>query len=674
MRLARLAAAFAGLALCAQPAFAEITAHPIAAEDFARIANISSVSLSPDGHMLVAIIAKPGSNNEDSALATWDLDNLSAGPVVTPSGDKMKFIAAAALKAGGVWVLGRQEWTGRLGGCGEGRETGASRTFVTKPFITDQRQTEFNPAFATGGLTVGVNQDTERCFEIAGTTSLAAMLPLDPENVIVQRVNLETLRGDYYRYNLRTHLAQVVFREAGASVSFINPRDGEILVRQRQQAIGDDYDVSIEIRNPQTGDFEVQPALTHRLADRYTLDFLGIDEATGQFYVSTDKFSDKAEIYMYDPRAGAFSAQPALAHPQYSVVGIVLGEHPSDFNKLLGFVYSGPERTTFWVDPQMRAIQDGLDAIYPGLHVSILDFNDDRSRVLYETSSGANPPTYYLLRNRHEAVLIGASRPWLDTANMRKPDFITYAARDGMQITGVLTLPAGWSKADGPLPAIVLPHGGPWARDYVDWDASGWPQFLASRGYAVLQPNYRGSEELGRRLWLAGDAQWGLAMSDDNDDAAAWLVSQGVAAPDRIAIFGYSYGGFAAIAATVRPHSPYQCAVAGAGVSALTRLGNSWSEDRQQRIYQGRTVAGMDPSHHVDDANIPILLFYGDRDVRVPTFHSQEFYNAVRSKVPAELVVIPDMPHSLPWYPRHFRTMLGALENYLKNDCGPGGL
>jgi dipeptidyl aminopeptidase/acylaminoacyl peptidase len=106
----------------------------------------------------------------------------------------------------------------------------------------------------------------------------------------------------------------------------------------------------------------------------------------------------------------------------------------------------------------------------------------------------------------------------------------------------------------------------------------------------------------------------------------------------------------------------------------LTRVGNSWSQDRLQRIYQGRTVKGMDPMHNTDKASIPILLIHGDRDVRVPLFHSQDFYNAVRGRVPAELVVIPDMPHSLPWYPAHYRTLLSSLETYLKTGCGPGGL
>lgn len=176
------------------------------------------------------------------------------------------------------------------------------------------------------------------------------------------------------------------------------------------------------------------------------------------------------------------------------------------------------------------------------------------------------------------------------------------------------------------------------------------------------------------KLWRAGDREWGQKMQDDKDDGAAWLVSQGIAAKDRIAIFGYSYGGFAAAAATVRSPSPYQCAIAGAPVTDLGRLGTSWSQNRLQRILQGRTVKGMDPMQNTAKATIPLLTFVGDRDVRTPSFHARNFYNGVQGKVPARFELIPDMPHSMPWYPVHFRTTLTLMADYLSKDCGPGGL
>jgi dipeptidyl aminopeptidase/acylaminoacyl peptidase len=163
-------------------------------------------------------------------------------------------------------------------------------------------------------------------------------------------------------------------------------------------------------------------------------------------------------------------------------------------------------------------------------------------------------------------------------------------------------------------------------------------------------------------------------MQDDKDDGAKWLVDQGIADPNKLVIFGYSYGGFAAVAAVVRPNSPYQCAIAGAPVADLTKLGNNWSENRLQRLLQGRTVTGMDPMKNVDKANIPVLLFVGDRDVRTPSWHAENFYNAVKDTVPAQFELIPDMPHSMPWYYRQQVEMYGYMEEFLENQCGMGNI
>ena len=271
-------------------------------------------------------------------------------------------------------------------------------------------------------------------------------------------------------------------------------------------------------------------------------------------------------------------------------------------------------------------------------------------------------------------MTLGSQRPWVDDKQIGEQRWVTYPARDGLPIPGILDLPTGWKPSDGPLPTIIHPHGGPWSRDAMGWDMSGWVPFLTSRGYAVLRPQYRGSTGLGRKLWLAGDAQWGEQMQDDKDDGAAWLVKQGIADPGRIAIFGYSYGGFAAAAASVRPDSPYQCAISGAPVTDLAKIGMSWSDNRLQRILQGRTVKGMDPMQNTAKANIPVLLYVGDRDVRTPAFHARGFFNAIKGSVPAKFELIPNMPHSMPWYPAHHEQTLQMIEDFLKRDCGPGGL
>ena len=140
-------------------------------DSFARLPNIQSVSMSTDGKNLVAIVSMPDSKNQETGLATWNLDDLKAGSVITPSGDRMKFIAANAMKANRVLVLGRQEWTGQLGGCGEGGNVGATKTFVVKPYLTDVKQQKFEEAFADKTRRLGVSEELERCLEIAGTAT-----------------------------------------------------------------------------------------------------------------------------------------------------------------------------------------------------------------------------------------------------------------------------------------------------------------------------------------------------------------------------------------------------------------------------------------------------------------------------------------------------------------------
>ena len=645
--------------------------EPISIESIARVPEIQSVSMSADGKNLVALVTAPGSNFQETALATWNLAKLDAGPVITPSGERMKFIAASAMKADRVLVLARQEWTGALGGCGEGKSTGSTKTFVSKAYLTDVAHKKFSEAFADNTRRVGVSPELQRCLELAGSASLVNTLPLDPDNVIISQVNQLTLQANYYLYNLRTDETKLLYRATGRDAAgLFNPRTGEMMTRTRLEPIGnDEYEQRILIRNPKTGEFETHGNLTHKLSDRHSIDFVGVDEATGKFYVLTDEFSDRVQAWMYDPVARKYDSEALLAHPEFSIGGLILGSRPSDFNKVLGFVVDGMTREVTYIEPGMQSIQAGLKQAFPGQSISIAGYNDDRSIVLFSTESASHPTGYHLLMERKRVVTLGNERPTIKPENIGEERWVTYTARDGRKIPAILDLPAGWTKADGPLSAVVNPHGGPWARDYGNWDPSGWTPFLTSRGYAVLRPQYRGSSGLGRSLWLAGDAQWGLAMQDDNDDGAAWLVQQGIADPKRIAIFGYSYGGFAAAAATVRPNGPFQCAIAGAPVTDLARIGTAWSENRVQRALQGRTVKGMDPMRNTDKANIPVLLFVGDRDVRTPSFHAEDFYNAVKGKVAAKFQLIPDQPHSLPWYYRQQQTSLKLIEDFLANDC-----
>ena len=641
----------------------------LAVEDLARLPAMSSVSMASDGSYLVGLLESDG----ELVLTVWNPES-DEPPVGTRPNDRMKFIAAQALKADRLFVLGRQEFTGVLDGCGEGKTTGATRTFIIKLYMTDTELQEFEEPFTRAGRALGISEQTERCFELAGEAGLAADLPLDPEHVIAQRTDTLKLTSEYYLVNLRTDSERLIYRETeGESAGVFDLRTAELLTKnQISLAGGGNYEFLTSIRNAE-GEFEVHEELTYTAFNRHAVEILGRDEATGKYYVLTDLFRDHAGIYFYDAEAHAFDPEPLFATEQYDATGIVLGTKPSDFNQLIAFTYDVATEEYYIVDPEWDAIYRGLRTAYPDRYVRILEYTDDKSRILFSISSSTHPPTYYLLEDKTRTVLVGEERPWIESDELRPTELVYYTARDSMRIPAFLTLPKDWTREDGPLPSVVLPHGGPWYRDEADWDPSGWPQFLASRGYAVLQPQYRGSMGWGRDLWLAGDAEWGRKMQDDKDDAAAWLVEEGYADEDAIAIFGYSYGGFAAMAAVVRPGGPFRCAIAGAGVANLARLGLRWSQDRVERAVQGRTVVGMDPLDNAEQADIPVLIYSGDRDVRVPIFHSESFYDAVRDHVDAELLIVPDMPHSLPWYPEHHRQTLTAIEEFLADDCGMPG-
>ncbi|GAB3781265.1 alpha/beta hydrolase family protein [Dyella agri] len=655
-------------ATIASPALAT-QAIPI--DTLARLPALQSMSMSPDGKHLVALVPSP-KNPDETALATWDTGALDKGPtVVTPSGEHMKFIAASALKAGKILAIARQEWTGQLGGCGEGKVTGATRTFITKAYLTGDDQKSFKEAFAQDTRMTGVSKQTQECLELAGTTSLIDMLPLDPDKVIIRQLSGVSLGSNYYLYNLKTGDSELLFRDnLRASPSLFDSRTGKVLARVETEPKDGDYERRVLFLNPGTGQFELQPALTTKLSDRYTVNPVGIDDATGKYYVLTDQFSDMVQARLYDATKHQYDPEPVAADAHYSIARLLFSTRPANFNQVTGFVVDGPQRETVYVDPALKSIQAGIKQAFPDQQVSLVDYSDDFSKVLFVTESANVPPAYHLLQDKKQVVNLGSSRSGIAADQTGVERWVHYKARDGREIPAILDLPAGWKQGDAATHAIVLPHGGPWARDYLGWDVSGWVPLLTSRGYAVLRPQYRGSEGLGRGLWLAGDAQWGLKMSDDVDDGAAWLVSQGIAAKNRIAIFGYSYGGFAAIAADVRSPSPFQCAIAGAPVANLGRLGTSWSDNRLQRILQGRTVKGMDPMRNTDKAHLPIMLFGGDRDVRVPPYHPNDFYEAVKDKVPAQYHVIPDMPHSMPWYPRQQRETLDLIVNYLEKNCG----
>jgi dipeptidyl aminopeptidase/acylaminoacyl peptidase len=263
----------------------------------------------------------------------------------------------------------------------------------------------------------------------------------------------------------------------------------------------------------------------------------------------------------------------------------------------------------------------------------VIASSTDKARSLIFSESAADPGAFYLYSDGR-AILVAAVSPTLSVKAGAEMKAVRYRARDGLEISGFLTLPAG-RDAKG-LPLIVMPHGGPFARD--DWGYDPWVQYLADRGYAVLQSNYRGSTGFGRGFVEKGNGEWGRGMQDDVDDGVDWLAAQGVADPRRVCIMGASYGGYAAMWAATHSSSRYRCAISFAGISdvaAQLDYDHKTFEERDYRAWKHRiqgkapSLDALSPLARVDALRMPILIAHGTADDTVPADQSVRLHEAL---------------------------------------------
>ena len=336
-------------------------------------------------------------------------------------------------------------------------------------------------------------------------------------------------------------------------------------------------------------------------------------------------------------------------------------------------ILGGPDMLLKWIDPDAQRRFETLTRTFPGKQVGIGDESRDHQRLVVSVSTASTPAVFYLVDFRtHHAEIIGEQYPDLAHASLGELKAITYKARDGTEIPAYLTLPPDASATN--LPLIVLPHGGPEARDapVFDW----WAQFLATRGYAVLQPQFRGSTGFGTEYRLAGRKQWGGLMQDDVTDGVKSLIAQGIADAHRVCIVGASYGGYAALAGAAYTPDLYVCAASINGVSdlpqALYWLEQHSGADSDSLAYWHESIGSRltelrahSPRDSVDTIRAPLLIMYCADDTVVAPAQSQEMARALtRAGKQVKLVKLEGDDH---WLSRsQTRTqMLQELEAFL---------
>jgi dipeptidyl aminopeptidase/acylaminoacyl peptidase len=374
--------------------------------------------------------------------------------------------------------------------------------------------------------------------------------------------------------------------------------------------------------------------------------------ATGRdrAYVISNAQTGRFGLYEFD----LATRQPGKAVFEHPKVDLDTVLWSGDSEEIDGVTYVDDRFRVKWFNPSLKALQASIDKALAGHMNWVVSRNRDDTRLIVWSGSATNPGTWYLLdRKTRRMDTLGFAKSWIDPATMADMESVTYAARDGLEIPAYLTLPRG--RAPRGLPLIVMPHGGPFTRD--SWEYSAEVQFLANRGYAVLQPNYRGSTGYGRAYVEKGYGEYGRKIQDDIDDGVAWLAAKGIADDRRVCIVGASYGGYAALLAATRNARSYRCAVSFAGISDMKKMlqyDRRFLSPRRYRKWREDIVLGdkaleldtISPIKATASANTPVLLFHGEQDGRVPIAQSREFVNAMKKAGRAsDLIVYKDEGH-----------------------------
>lgn len=342
----------------------------------------------------------------------------------------------------------------------------------------------------------------------------------------------------------------------------------------------------------------------------------------------------------------------------------------ADGMTLLGADYTGKSDGRVWLDPALAELQGLIDKALAtsGRRARVVSMSDDRTRLLVRVDRPDSPGAlYYFNTAGGNMQRIGFFNTALGTKPLGPVRMIKYKARDGLEIEAVLTLPR--DRPAKALPVVVMPHGGPWAHDTLDYDY--WAQFVASRGYAVIQPNFRGSTGYGTTFLNAGQGQMGFAMQDDLSDALAWAAKDGIADPARACIVGASYGGYAAMWGIAKDPDQYRCAISIAGVanmrSEVNDFGGSLMGGKYKDDWQRMTpdFAAVSPINAIARIKAPLLLIHGKKDITVDWVQSSSMASKMRGAGKAvEFITLPEADH-------HFTreedrlTLLTAMESFL---------
>lgn len=653
---------FLAFSLATNPSFAQTqsytSAREIPMEVFAQLPKLEDVSISPNGRYLAIVYPVQG----EAKFVIFDLAKENAGsPQIIDTGKAevnwIKWLSndRLLLNYGFYAHLNKKDRVFQTRLMAFNRDGSGAIQLITPEQLGRFAGSSYN----LRGLSFYLEMDR-----------ILSYLPDDPDHILIQLNFIWGPDAGVYKINVNNGQMEQITEPENTTFYWEADHKGKLRLgygfRNRhyfvQTRVGNSSKWKVFEDHDLFRDSDLEPIA------------FGFDDKT--MIVRSNHETDTYALYKFDLETATLG-EKIYENPDYDTDDLITSEANGE---ILAATYTEDYQEYYFFNEDYKKMLEGIKAALPAMRIAIQDSSPDFRFHVVRSYSSFDPGALYLYDDETKDLsIIWEVMPGLDPALMSEVKSVTYLARDGLEIPGYLTVP---KESDGKnLPTIILVHGGPWARDDMVFNAE--VQFLASRGYAVLQPNFRGSSGFGKEFEEKGYVRWAGTMQHDLLDAIEWLAAEGITDKQRVCIVGGSYGGYAALMSAAKFSESYQCAFAFAPVTdmyhRMQRMRNNRAEaayDFWKKAVTGRLTANsynkIAPIKYVKDIEIPVFLIHGDEDGNVDIEHSKRMAKALkRAKKDYQYVILEGAGHGVV-EEKHRVIYFRHLENFLAKHLGGG--
>lgn len=615
---------------------------PLPAETFYQMPLLSNVQLSPDGTHLIAL----KNVGESTAVMTFELaTGKTFYPTIT---DNKKFKFNWIRWANNDRILMSLRYA-------DGAIGTSNKFSKTRLLAMDAKKT-------SKMITMVKTRDDAK-YASQFQDHIIGRIPAEPDSVLLgvddEMMGHETV----YKVDVNTGKSKLVKKYDSTINGWYADTQGT--VRAGQGYDDQDRKVSIKVLDPRTEKWV--KAWEYTVFDDPAITLLGFGKNINELYLLADKNGRQA-LYKADLSKDGYPWELILSDDNYDINGSLI--YSPSIKDVVGIYYhEGNEfKSIFW-NAEFKSFQAGLNKALPNSSTYITSLSDDARKYIVVNSNQIQPGNIlYGDRDTKQLTNVANIYPGLTPEVLVKKEFMKYKARDGLELEGYLSRPKNF--ANTPVATIILPHGGPMAEDGAGFDM--FSSFFVNRGYAVFQPNFRGSAGRGHDFMMQAIGGMGLAMQDDLEDAVKFLADQKIADPKKVCIVGASYGGYAALMGSVKTPDLFQCAISFAGISDIKKLRDGARNYRNKNAMREQLGNDIDqlkktsPVRAVEKIRIPILLIHGSNDAIVPVEQSRIMADELKDQHKVyEYIELEDGTHNLDYLP-HRKQTFEAMDEFLK--------